>query len=79
MRRWIPYDDWCSRQDSNLYCTDSHSVSSTRIGILELMERHPGFEPEPSVWKTDMLGRYTNATHAGSLLSREHLLTSRHH
>lgn len=29
------------------------------------MERHPGFEPEPSVWKTDMLGRYTNATHAG--------------
>ena len=26
---------WCSRQDSNLYCTDSHSVFSTRIGILE--------------------------------------------
>ena len=38
-----------------------------------------GFEPEPSVWKTDMLGRYTNATHSGPLLSRVHSLTSRHH
>ena len=27
-----------------------------------MLERHSGFEPEPSVWKTDMLGHYTNAT-----------------
>ena len=33
------------------------------IGILEHMERHMGLEPIPSVWKTDMLGLYTNTTH----------------
>ena len=35
MRRWIPYDDWCSRQDSNLYLMVSEAISSTMIGILE--------------------------------------------
>ena len=27
------------------------------------MVAEEGFEPEPSVWKTDMLGLYTNATY----------------
>ncbi len=51
-------------QDSNL----RHSACKAATLPTELivyMERHPGLEPEPSVWKTDMLGRYTNATHAG--------------
>ena len=36
------------------------------------LEQHTGLEPVPPVWKTGMLGHYTNATHSGSSLSREH-------
>ena len=32
------------------------------------MEQHMGFEPIPPVWKTGMLGRYTNATHSGFVM-----------
>ena len=31
--------NWCSRQDSNLHCTDSHSAFSAGIGILEHVEQ----------------------------------------
>ena len=34
------------------------------------LEQHTGLEPVPPVWKTGMLGHYTNATHSGSSLSR---------
>ena len=37
------------------------------------LEQHTGLQPVPPVWKTGMLGHYTNATHSGSSLSREHL------
>ena len=28
-----------------------------------------GLQPIPSVWKTDMLGSYTNTTHSGFMIS----------
>lgn len=54
---------------TNLFCTGSpnfaHGVSSY------YMEQYVGFEPTPSVWKTEMLSSNTNT--AKKMVSKERL------
>ena len=62
---------WCSRQGSNLHCTDSQSASSTEVGTLEHACHKGGSRlrwipyddwsskrvsnPWPSTWQADVL------------------------